>query len=102
MWQQQDTEGNIDSFGKLKIFIELSKLQNTIIPHMNTRFSTLLKHFQKYFPMQDPNWILELFSFTPHEDFSTAEMEQFIDVNSDSAMGFSLNLKHWLHFELEW
>lgn len=34
MSEQRVTEGNIDSFGSLKTFIKLHKLQNTIIPCM--------------------------------------------------------------------
>ncbi|XP_051274157.1 protein FAM200A-like [Dicentrarchus labrax] len=52
-------------------------------------FSALQKHFQRYFPMQDPkeyDWIRDPFSATPPADLSTAEEEQFIDVTSDSTM----------------
>ncbi len=87
--EQRVKEGNIDSFESLKSFTEVNKLQITVIPCMTTHISALQKHFQRYFPVQDPakyDWIRDPFSARPPADFSTAEQEQFIDVTSDSTM----------------
>ena len=96
MWQQRVKDGNIDSFENLKSFIEVNKLQNTVIPCMEAHFSALQKHFQRYFPVQDPkeyDWIHDPFSATPPADFSTAQEEQFIDVTSDSTMRLQFQSK---------
>ncbi|XP_024145995.1 zinc finger BED domain-containing protein 5 [Oryzias melastigma] len=108
MWEQQVTEGNIDSFEKLKSFIEVNKLQNTVIPCMKAHISALQKHFQRYFPVQDPtqyDWIRDPFSATPPAEFSTTENEQFIDVTSDSTMRLEFKSKtlaaFWIGVEKE-
>ncbi|XP_059375528.1 zinc finger BED domain-containing protein 5-like [Carassius carassius] len=96
MWEQRVTEGNIDSFENLKSFIEVNKLQNTVIPCMKAHISALQKHFQRYFPVQDPtqyDWIRDPFSATPPVEFSTTENEQFIDVTSDSTMRLEFKSK---------
>ncbi|KAE8298778.1 Zinc finger BED domain-containing protein 5 Transposon-derived Buster1 transposase-like protein [Larimichthys crocea] len=96
MWEQRVTEGNIDSFENLKSFIEVNKLQNTVIPCMKAHISALQKHFQRYFPVQDPtqyDWIRDPFSATPPAEFSTTENEQFIDVTSDSTMRLEFKSK---------
>ncbi len=96
MWEQRVKEGNIDSFESLKSFTEVNKLQNTVIPCMTTHISALQKHFQRYFPVQDPakyDWIRDPFSARPPADFSTAEQEQFIDVTSDSTMRLQFKSK---------
>ncbi|TKS65238.1 Zinc finger BED domain-containing protein 5 [Collichthys lucidus] len=96
MWEQRVTEGNIDSFENLKSFIEVNKLQNTVIPCMKAHISALQKHFQRYFPVQDPtqyDWIRDPFSATPPAEFSTTENEQFIDVTSDSIMRLEFKSK---------
>ncbi|XP_059372832.1 zinc finger BED domain-containing protein 5-like [Carassius carassius] len=96
MWEQRVTEGNIDSFENLKSFIEVNKLQNTVIPCMKAHISALQKHFQRYFPVQDPtqyDWIRDPFSATPPAEFSTTENEQFIDVTSDSTMRLEVKSK---------
>ncbi|KAI2645164.1 Zinc finger BED domain-containing protein 5 [Labeo rohita] len=75
MWEQKVKEGNIDLFEKLKSFIEVNKLQNTVILYMTTHISALQKHFQRYFPVQDPakyDWIRDPFSATSPSDCSTA------------------------------
>ncbi|KAE8280105.1 SCAN domain-containing protein 3 [Larimichthys crocea] len=96
MWEQRVTKGNIDSFENLKSFIEVNKLQNTVIPCMKAHISALQKHFQRYFPVQDPtqyDWIQDPFSATPPAEFSTTENEQFIDVTSDSTMRLEFKSK---------
>ena len=63
---------------------------------MEAHFSALQKHFQRYFPVQDPkeyDWIHDPFSATPPADFSTAQEEQFIDVTSDSTMRLQFQSK---------
>ncbi|XP_040896345.1 zinc finger BED domain-containing protein 5 [Toxotes jaculatrix] len=96
MWEQRVQEGNIDSFENLKSFIEVNKLENTVIPCMNAHISALQKHFQRYLPVQDPklyDWIRDPFSATPPADFSPAEEEQFIDVTSDSTLRLQFQSK---------
>ncbi|XP_030298054.1 zinc finger BED domain-containing protein 5-like [Sparus aurata] len=109
MWQQRVKNGNIDSFENLKSFIEVNKLQNTVIPCMEAHFSALQKHFQRYFPVQDPkehDWIRDPFSATPPADFSTAEEEQFVDVTSDSTMRLQFKSKtlaaFWIGAEIDY
>lgn len=101
IWEQRVKEGNIDSFENLKSFIEVKKLQNTVIPCMKAHISALQKHFQKYFPVQDPkqyDWIRDPFNATPPADFSTAEEEQFIDLSSDSTMRLQFRSKTLVAF----
>ena len=98
IWAQRVKEGNIDSFENLKSFIEVNKLQNTLIPCMKTHISALQKqrYFQRYFTVQDPakyDWNRVPFSATPAADFSTTEEEQYMEVTSDSAMRLQFKSK---------
>ncbi|KAF7644932.1 hypothetical protein LDENG_00213290 [Lucifuga dentata] len=104
MWEKRVKEGNIDSFESLKSFIEDNQLQNTVIPCMKSHISALQKHFQRYFPVQEPteyDWIRDPFTSAPAADFSTAEEEQFIDVTSDSTTRLQFNSKTLAAFWIE-
>lgn len=48
MWLQRK-RGDVDSFEKLKSFIEDNKLQNTVSPCMKADIAALQKDFQRYF-----------------------------------------------------
>lgn len=86
----------MDSFEKLKSFIEDNKLQNTVSPCMKADIAALQKDFQRYFLIQHPKkyeWMCDRGSRTPPAGFSTSEGEQFIGVASGSTMGDEVLVK---------
>nr|XP_055067936.1 zinc finger BED domain-containing protein 5-like [Misgurnus anguillicaudatus] len=87
VWGRHLDQGNTDAFENLSETSETSTSGATpVIPCIKQHISKLTELFQKYFPNNSVqyDWIIDLFNTSEPADISSAEVDQFIEMTSDS------------------